>query len=285
MPDRVIGEIAGFPTGSTFDNRKQLSESGIHRPTQGGICGGALDGAESVCLSGGYPEDEDGGNVIIYTGQGGQDPNTKRQIKDQELTRGNVGLKISFEERTPIRVTRGAGLSSRWAPDSGYRYDGLFYVTGFWDAIGRDGFKIYRYRLEGNPPANIWGSNAPDTAERRQFISNKIIRDAALARRLKVSYDFTCQICGIKLDGPDGPYAETAHIKPLGKPFNGPDIKENMLCLCPNHHKLFDMGAIRVDHDYRIIDFKNDAAVGKLVTRPRHTPSPKYIRWHWDNWA
>jgi putative restriction endonuclease len=33
-------------------------------------------------LSGGYVDDNDEGDVIIYTGQGGRDPATGRQIKD-----------------------------------------------------------------------------------------------------------------------------------------------------------------------------------------------------------
>jgi hypothetical protein len=51
-----------------------------------------------------------------------------------------------------------------------------------------------------------------------------------LAARL---YDFTCQICGTRLATPAGAYAEICHIKPLGRPHNGPDVPENILCLCP----------------------------------------------------
>lgn len=43
------------------------------------------------------------------------------------------------------------------------------------------------------------------------------------------------------------PYAEAAHIMPLGIPHNGPDKLENLLCLCPNCHVLFDGHALTVD--------------------------------------
>ena len=45
-------------------------------------------------------------NVIIYTGQGGRDPNTGRQIADQELSRGNRQLAENYYAGNPIRVTR-----------------------------------------------------------------------------------------------------------------------------------------------------------------------------------
>ena len=51
------------------------------------------EGAESVVVSGGYPDDQDSGDEIIYTGQGGRDTSGKH-VKDQELEleRGNLAL-------------------------------------------------------------------------------------------------------------------------------------------------------------------------------------------------
>ncbi|MEU8328485.1 YDG/SRA domain-containing protein [Micromonospora sp. NPDC048839] len=88
---RAYGEIPGHPPGSTFKNRDELADSGVHRPNQAGICGGK-DGAESIMVSGGYVDDEEYGTEIVYTGQGGNDPATKRQIADQQLIRGDLGL-------------------------------------------------------------------------------------------------------------------------------------------------------------------------------------------------
>ncbi|GAB3333735.1 YDG/SRA domain-containing protein [Micromonospora halotolerans] len=70
-----------------------MAASKVHRPLQGGICGGK-DGAESIVVSGGYVDDEDYGDEIVYTGQGGNDPSTKRQVAHQELTLGNAGLAV-----------------------------------------------------------------------------------------------------------------------------------------------------------------------------------------------
>ena len=37
------------------------------------------------------------------------------------------------------------------------------------------------------------------------------------------------QMCGIRLEGFAGPYAEAAHVRPLGSPHNGPDTLNNIL--------------------------------------------------------
>lgn len=56
--------------GTNFVNRQELRESGVHLPTQAGISGSALEGADSIVLSGGYEDDRDEGEVIVYTGEG-----------------------------------------------------------------------------------------------------------------------------------------------------------------------------------------------------------------------
>jgi putative restriction endonuclease len=57
----------------------------VHRPTVSGISGTRAEGADSIAVNGGYEDDEDFGDEIIYTGAGGNDPNTGRQIHDQTL--------------------------------------------------------------------------------------------------------------------------------------------------------------------------------------------------------
>jgi predicted restriction endonuclease len=42
-------------------------------------------------------------------------------------------------------------------------------------------------------------------------------------------------VCGETIPLADGlRYAEAHHIQPFGAPHNGPDISENVICLCPN---------------------------------------------------
>lgn len=77
---------------------------------------------------------------------------------------------------------------------------------------------------------------------------NRIIRDTEISRRVKTLHNFRCQICGHTIDLGNGKsYAEAHHIKPLGNKHNGPDIVENIMCVCPNHHVLLDYGAIPIN--------------------------------------
>ena len=88
--------------------------------------------------------------------------------------------------------------------------------------------------------------------ERRIYETNTIIRDQYLPRQIKEMYGYRCQICEIRLEAGDYWYAEAAHIRALGTPHNGNDLLNNILCLCPNHHKLFDMGGFSIEDDLSI---------------------------------
>jgi putative restriction endonuclease len=147
MADRIFGELPGVPEGTLFEDRTELSKAGVHRPRQAGICGGKGEGAESIVLSGGYEDDTDSGDVIVYTGHGGNIPRTATQYQDQELDRQNMALVISCEKRLPVRVVRGSKHKSAWSPQAGYAYSGLYRVVRWWEQRGKSGFKVFRFEL------------------------------------------------------------------------------------------------------------------------------------------
>jgi putative restriction endonuclease len=268
----AFGEIPGFPPGSRFEGRHALAASGVHRPPQAGICGRAEEGAESIVLSGGYVDDVDRGHEILYTGQGGRDPATGRQVHPQELNRGNLALANSLRHGLPVRVVRRV--------EGGYRYDGLYRVDDYWPDVGEDGFRIWRFRLVPlEEPLETGQVKEPtegyDTSLRHMAIVSRIIRDTAVTRRVKRLYDFCCQVCGIQLITPPGPYAEAAHIRPLGRPHDGPDVLENVLCLCPNHHVQFDRWQFALTDDLALVGIE-----GRLRVQPRHVIGIEYVRYH-----
>src|SRR5262245_50701856 len=82
-PTRVFGPIPGVDVGTSYPTRKALAASGLHRPTQKGISSSEKEGADSIVASGGDEDDADYGDVLIYTGMCGNDPETKKQIADQ----------------------------------------------------------------------------------------------------------------------------------------------------------------------------------------------------------
>ena len=147
MAERIFGHVRGYPEGSLFEDRAELSKGRVHVPIQAGIAGSQTEGAESIVLSGGYEDDADQGEMIIYTGHGGRDPSTGQQTHDQPFTRGNRALALSKQNGLPVRVIRGSSHDSPYSPRSGYSYDGLYAVEDFWHEVGKSGFRIWRFRL------------------------------------------------------------------------------------------------------------------------------------------
>lgn len=283
MPERTYGEIDGFPPGSTFTNRLDLAASGVHRPRIGGICGGQ-DGAESIVVSGGYPDDQDYGTELIYTGHGGW--NGKTQTKDQELKSGNAGLARSADEGYVVRVIRGFGGDKAYSPARGLRYDGLFRVVDYWHST-RDDHRIWRFRLvlldeSSLDQANTDGS---DPTVRRASTIQRIVRNTAMAQRVKEIHRHHCQVCGLRITTPAGPYAEGAHIRALGKPHNGPDVPSNVLCLCPNHHVMFDSGAIYINDIWIVCDGDTGDEMSALRRDRRHDIDREHVKYHREHHA
>ena len=289
---RRFGDIPGTSFGQQFASRRELAEAGIHRPLVAGISGSRADGADSIVLSGGYEDDEDHGDLIVYTGHGGNDPNTGRQIADQEWSRGNQGLRVSQLRGLPVRVVRGSGLKSDYAPKSGFRYDGLYRVDETWQEIGRSGFRICRFRLIRDQlpqlPVRDNSSHAQESPRRIETTVQRIVRSTTVSQTVKTLNNHTCQTCHRLVVTPGGPYAEAAHIKPLGTPHNGPDVLENVLCLCPTCHVLFDYGAFLIDDNLVVRSAFDTQLDGRaLLVKSSHKIDLECIRYHchlhqWD---
>lgn len=69
----------------------------------------------------------------------------------------------------------------------------------------------------------------------------RLVRDSSIARKLKLLYDYECQLCGFKLPKADGGFSiEAHHIQPYNKTHLGDDTSLNLIVLCPNCHAQFD---------------------------------------------
>jgi len=111
--------------------------------------------------------------------------------------------------------------------------------------------------------------------ERKSYETNKIIRDQGLPKQVKEMYEYKCQICEMRLEVGNYWYAEAAHIRALGNPHNGKDALNNILCLCPNHHKLFDIGGFYIEDDLTIPILNK-----KLYRHKNHSLDFDAIRYH-----
>ncbi|MEI6949620.1 HNH endonuclease [Paraflavisolibacter sp. H34] len=79
-------------------------------------------------------------------------------------------------------------------------------------------------------------------------------RDNKTVAQIKVLRDFRCQFCGTTIKKKDGSnYIEAAHIK--AKHLKGRETLDNIILLCPNHHKEFDFGdRIIISHTKKSVD-------------------------------
>jgi putative restriction endonuclease len=263
MAQQIFGHIPPYPEGSCFASREELSRAGVHRPRLAGIAGRGREGAESIVLSGGYEDDHDFGDVIIYTGQGGRDPATGLQVRGQTLTGWNLALARNSLSGFPVRVIRGAAHRSPYSPATGYRYDGLYRVEDYWRERGKSGYAIWRYRLVKQVSLDQTGATVC------------IIRETAAGSLVKALYHYRCQVCRERIEGNAGPYAEAVHIRPMAPPHDGPDDAENILCLCPNHAVGFSIGGLSVADDFRLIGEE-----GHLMVDFRHRINKDHLCYH-----
>lgn len=243
--DHPLGEVPGVAVGATFANRRVLAQAGVHRHTMMGISWSTGMPAESVVISGGYEDDQDWGDVILYTGMGGSNSGT--QVKDQTLTAGNMALMKSLELRTPVRVVRGAKAAGPFAPDRGLRYEGLFRVTDAFFERGRSGCRVWRFVLT----------------------KLEVVPLVPAVSRVQLAlidlYSGHCQLCGGTTRRRSGTSAMAVHVRPPTLPHRGPDTWANLICACPTHALEFEAGTVSIRPDLHVI-----GGPWKLRLHPKH---------------
>jgi hypothetical protein len=181
------------------------------------------------------------------------------------------------------------------------RSDQLHMLLGTTEAYGNqlaaDAANLYieagRLTRSSASSAQISGiaqSQTDVAVDRKMRMLAQQVRDSAIAQRLKAIYSHRCMICGQALQVSTEParyFSNAAHIKPLGKPYNGPDRDGNILILCPNHHVQFDEGILRlarVGNRFRIQSkIINDPLHGRnLAVNSSHMLDPTLVSWHFN---
>jgi len=152
----------------------------------------------------------------------------------------------------------------------------------YFEKVRRGRFRLVKGRLaetitsayagQSKPASDILTPVASDISEPPQRVQTelyRVLRDTKLTREIKIKHGYKCQICEsppLRISDTTL-YAEVHHIKPLGSPHDGPDIEENIVCVCPNCHVLLDYGATALDID-------------KLVYSSAHKLGKEYIDYH-----
>jgi [histone H3]-lysine9 N-trimethyltransferase EHMT len=153
-----IGYVAGVRVNQRFYARAELSCVGMHLLPVAGIeyissfvTGLGIPIAASIVCAGWYEDDNDAGDEIIFTGEGGNDLlGSRKQVADQKFERGNEALVGNIRLGLPVRVTR-KNKDTHGIYGCVLIFDGLYDVVEYWMEPGKEGFLVYRFRLVRRP--------------------------------------------------------------------------------------------------------------------------------------
>uniref|UniRef100_A0A8C7PF58 E3 ubiquitin-protein ligase UHRF n=1 Tax=Oncorhynchus mykiss TaxID=8022 RepID=A0A8C7PF58_ONCMY len=256
VPSNHYGPVPGVPVGSIWKFRVQVSESGCHRPHVAGIHGRSNDGAYSLVLAGGYEDDQDDGNEFTYTGSGGRDlsgnKRTAEQSCDQKLTNMNRALALNcnasvnekdgatakdWKAGKPVRVVRSSKgrKHSKFSPEDGNRYDGIYKVVKYWPEKGKSGFLVWRYLLKRNDDESApWTRDGKERIKKLGLTMQKSSPAKGTPKKMKLeAYKLTKeQKDWIKDDEPNRKvWDEAMESLALGPKFLS-KVEEVFLCIC-----------------------------------------------------
>lgn len=176
--------------------------------------------------------------------------NNARDALGSHVDTGRAGWRSPADNRTPRTLPRLAStIMEHWAakPNDDLTFAALAIIDG------------------DNPKPKACDLEA---SERHEISIYRVLRDTQLARKIKAQHSNSCQPCNHSILLPNGSrYAEAHHIMPLGIPHNGPDISQNIVCVCPNHYVELDLGAIEI-------------SVAAIATAEGHSVSEEFIRSH-----
>ncbi|MDX6609704.1 MAG: hypothetical protein QOF85_1629 [Solirubrobacterales bacterium] len=84
----------------------------------------------------------------------------------------------------------------------------------------------------------------------RTALARLIVRNHRIVVNLKRLYEGRCQCCKFTFTQANGKtYSEVAHLRAIAGREANLDVKDNLVVLCPNHHKMLDYGAIEIEYD------------------------------------
>lgn len=176
------------------------------------------------------------------------------------------------------------GAPGPWVKEQAGRLVDIYLGAGALDRLAAPA-PVSVLGLSGQAPLDRLAQEESDAVvERRAVERLEQKRDRAKAAALKLLYANTCQFCGTRLQiGNEQFHAEAAHIKPLGKPHDGPDRTSNVLVLCPNHHLQLDRGVLWLEtagKSFRLRSMIHGDPLDGRTVEARHEIDPAFVSWH-----
>lgn len=231
----------------------------------------------------------------------------ERRLKGEHVSLVQ-GLRKFFKENLGIdlRETQARGLmhkSSSVFIDYVKEVSGETFVPGiqYWEPFGLERFRewlneFYRKRDRVASDIDVEEAEIDDFEERfreklevvpeqKRVTVTRIVRDTSLSRFLKLLYQQQCQICEMTFKLPSGgKYAESHHVRPLGKKHRGIDHQSNMLVLCPNHHAMIDYGVIAIQpKTHKLLAIDRKALEQRThLSLLKHVIDDAFLEYHFD---
>ncbi|PWA61859.1 histone H3-K9 methyltransferase [Artemisia annua] len=258
---KECGPVKGVEVGDEFQYRVELALVGIHRPFQAGIDSvkkGRDVFAVSIVASGGYDNEIDKPDCLIYSGAGGV--TKEKTIEDQKLERGNLALYNNIAAKLPVRVVRGYKSSETSDSDSKsklmttYIYDGLYMVNDYKRETGPKGNLVFKFeltRIPGQPELAIREVKSKKFRTKREGVCAKDISDG------KESF----RICAINTIDDDPPPSFTYITKIIYPDWYRPVLPKGCACVGRCSDKKCECafkngGEIPYNHNGAIVEVK-----------------------------
>ncbi|KAK5726415.1 ubiquitin-like with PHD and RING finger domains 2 [Elasticomyces elasticus] len=127
--------------GQWWPTQLTAVRDGAHGATIAGISGAVGEGAYSCVMSGGNGyDDEDNEDWVLYCGT---------DSNNGKITDATLRMLESKENGKPVRFIRSHNLHSPFAPEIGFRYDGLYKVVSSKNLDGSNSIRQrHQFRLE-----------------------------------------------------------------------------------------------------------------------------------------
>ncbi|PWA94589.1 histone H3-K9 methyltransferase [Artemisia annua] len=258
---KECGPVEGVEVGDEFQYRVELALVGIHRPFQGGIDSvkkGKDFFAVSIVASGGYDNEIDKPDCLIYSGAGGI--TKEKTVEDQKLEKGNLALYNNIATKLPVRVVRGYKSSETLDSDSKsklmttYIYDGLYMVNDYKRETGPKGNLVFKFeltRIPGQPELAIREVKSKKFKTKREGVCAKDISDG------KESF----RICAINTIDDDPPPSFTYITKIIYPDWYRPVLPKGCACVGRCSDKKCECafkngGEIPYNHNGAIVEVK-----------------------------
>ncbi|KYB25736.1 E3 ubiquitin-protein ligase UHRF2 [Tribolium castaneum] len=168
-----FGPVIGIEVGACWKYRNQLPECGIHGSPKNDIHGNHSKGVFSIILNGNDEESQDKGEEFYFTLSNNHRTTTRvigvqesgvfvnKMIKTLSLNCNNYkmrnngfGVADVWKHGKPVRVIRNSTVArSKYGPESGYRYDGIYKVVEYFPEISKFDAVVWRFLMRRDDSA------------------------------------------------------------------------------------------------------------------------------------